>query len=241
MSKKSDELTFRKFFCWVVLTPIMLLIRWKRLNTFKKAVAAVWSVVFIFIVIPALRDFVKDTEDVDTAVQDQGTAKISASRSTDEVWGIDNYIENLRASDVLAGDAEFVDKKSGNRMKPAEEYTELENAMLLELTVESDGLDPEYLTELAYRIAEKICKQKRDFALANVYISFIDRNGDMYRDSTNFALGINTISGFFENEQVEKSPRSFFRWIEDHFTLPEDDDFLYENESWTLLSEKARP
>jgi hypothetical protein len=241
LSKKNDELTFRKFFCWVVLTPIMLLIRWKRLNTFKKAVAAVWSVVFIFIVIPAMRDFVKDTEDVDTVVQDQGTAKISASRSTDEVWSIEDYIENLRASDVLAGDARFTDKKSGNSIEPAEKFTRMENAMLLQLTVECDGLDPEYVTELAYRIAERIHKQKRDFALANVSISFIDRNGNMYRDSTNFGLGINTISGYFENAQVEKSPRSFFRWIEEHFTLPEDDDFLYENESWTLLSEKSRP
>lgn len=241
LSKQSHELTFRKFFCWVVLTPIMLLIHWKRLGVFKKAVAAVWSVVFIFVVIPYFIETDKESHAVDTAARDQGVGRISAPRSTDDVWSVENYIENLRASDVLVGDAEFADKKSGNSIKPAEGHTEMENAMLLELTVESDGLDPEYLTELAYRISERIYRQKRDFALANVYISFIDRNGNQYRDSTNFGLGINTISGFFEDEQVEKSPRSFFRWIEDHFTLPEDDDFLYENESWTLLSEKSKP
>ena len=242
LKKKSNELSAWKFSFWVVLTPIMLLLNWYRLNAFKKVVAIVWSFLLIFKVVPSIYDSSEETRRAESVTQDQeGEIETLPPQRIDEVWSIGDYVENLRASDVLVGDAEFVDKKMGNSIQPVEEPTEMENPMLLQLTVESDGLNPEDLTEIAYRISERVYKQKRDFVLASVYISFIDRNGDIYRDSTNFSLGINTISGFFEDAQVEKSPQSFFQWIEDHFTLPEDDDFLVENESWTLLSEKSNP
>ncbi|BBI30771.1 hypothetical protein [Cohnella abietis] len=125
-------------------------------------------------------------------------------------------------------------------MIPGEGPTKIKNAMQLNLSIDVDSLDPELLKMLAFRISMRIKDQKRDFELTNIYLSFVDKNGNENRDWQNFGLGINVITGYFK-QPTKTSPDNFYQWVEDQFMLSEDDNWLMENEAWTTLSEKSRP
>jgi len=109
--------TLGKFALWIILPPVMLFLCWRKLGFIGKLAAIAWTFGFVFfVIIPITLRILPESGDVDPIGREQGNREAAAfSRTdvverTDDVWSVGNYLENLRASDVLVGDARCADR-----------------------------------------------------------------------------------------------------------------------------------
>lgn len=118
--------------------------------------------------------------------------------------------------------------------------------------------DRELMKEVAFRVSHLIHKNedKIDFNIASVRIIFPNPKNEQGVGGHNFAIGINTIREYFKKPRSEKAGissatgkvvtvdfcyESFYEFIEDNFTLPENMELLLEDEAWTTISKRAIP
>lgn len=198
---------------------------------------------------------------VNEAIQNKGE---ETKQKDDSKWTKDNIVSLLQKNKVLDKGMSFSDKLDGSKIYQQDSSfygkTNIQNAYCLQLTInlnEKQVLDKEVLKKTAFNIAKVINDNstKFDFNINLVRITFGNFDKNQYGDNmNNFSIGINTIKNYFseprstsvgvsgatgEVKQIDFDKESFYKWIEDNFTLPEDNSVLAENNSWTTLSSKG--
>lgn len=201
----------------------------------------------------------KAKEEEEATAQEEAKAK-----KEDSKWTKDNIVSLVQKNEVLDKGMSFSDKLDGSKIYQQDSSfygkTDIQNAYCLELTInlnEKQVLDKEVLKNTTFNIAKVINDNstKFDFNINLVRITFGNFDKNQYGDNmNNFAIGINTIKNYFseprstsvgisgatgDEKQIDFDKESFYKWIEDNFTLPEDNSVLAENNSWTTLSSKG--
>lgn len=198
---------------------------------------------------------------VNEAVQKKNA---ETKQKDDSKWTKDNIVNLLQKNNVLDKGMNFCDNLDGSKVYQHDDSfygkTNIQNAYGLELTInlnEKQIQDKELLKQTAFNIAKAINdnSSKLDFNIDLVRITFGNFKNNQYGDNVNnFCIGINTIKNYFseprstsvgvsgatgEVKQIDFDKETFYKWIEDNFTLPEDKSVLAENNSWTTLSSKG--
>ncbi len=184
-----------------------------------------------------------------------------------EVWTKENIVENLNKLNVLNDKGKFTDYKYGSKVYEHDDATDgktnIQNSHSLHLSIISnEGIkitDKDICSEIVFNIVYELYKHKEnmDFDISLVGIKFYNSDGvskTTGSDWDNFYLGINTINNYFSEVRIDKQgistlngsivktdfdALSFYKWIEDHFTYPEDLSILAEDTSWTTVSKMS--
>lgn len=190
--------------------------------------------------------------------------KVQEETKANLKWTKENIVALLKENNVLDKDMNFCDNLDGSKVyvhdNSIDGKTNVQNAYSLHLTIdlnEKQIKDKELLKKIAFNISKVINdnSSKIDFNINFIRITFGDFKNNQYGENlNNFNIGINTIKNYFseprstsvgvsgatgEVKQIDFDKESFFKWIEDNFTLPEDNSVLAENNSWTTLSSKG--
>lgn len=193
--------------------------------------------------------------------------KNKIEQKTNEKWTKDNIVCKLNELNVLNNMGSFINIMNGSKVYKLDTSidgkTNIKNPIKLELSIIStDNIiitDKEICTKIVYNIVYQLNqnKNKMDFNLCLVGVHFYNANGISKTTKSNwdnFYLGVNTIQNYFTNPRTNKiaiseingslnnldfDSDSFYKWIEDNFTLPEDPAVLAENTSWSTISSKS--
>ncbi|WP_068963894.1 hypothetical protein [Desulfosporosinus sp. BG] len=184
------------------------------------------------------------------------------SAQANEKWTKENIINKLKVDEVLEKEVDFIYTGIGSIVEPHDTSmgkTNLKNAYTMELSVAKNGktiTNDSQRKEVAFNIAKAINDNfsKIDFNLSEVVIHFADTDNPLGFGGGNFDLGINTIKNYFSKPRSQSGyidgssgevvaldfdSASFYKWIENNFTMPEDHSVLTENYSWTTMSQKG--
>ncbi len=177
-----------------------------------------------------------------------------------EKWTNDNIVEAIMNSGDFDRNIKFCSNLDGSRIYAHDESfygkTNMKDAYCLQLTVnvnKKKATDIEFLKKVTFEIIKTINdnSSKINFNINLIRIVFGDFSTNKQGEFiSNFCVGINkiknyfseprcsktyisTITGAIENEEFDYE--SFYKWIEDNLTIPEDNSILAENISWTTL------
>ena len=191
--------------------------------------------------------------------------KVNGEIQLDEEWTKENIIKQFSISNVLDRGLQFSNKNFGSKVIPHDESsygeTNIKDAYCLELTLTLEGEtihDENLMKETVFEIGRFINDNynKMDFNLCIVGIHF-DNVENLYgAGGDNFYIGTNILTNYFSEPRSNKvgisggtgdiieidfDYDSFYEWIENNFSLPEDYSVLSEDTSWTTISIKAIP
>ncbi|NLK98860.1 MAG: hypothetical protein GX272_12430 [Epulopiscium sp.] len=184
-----------------------------------------------------------------------------------EIWTKENIVEKLNSLKVLNNKGKFNDYGDGSKVyvhnDSTDGKTKIDNPYSLQLSIISEQgtriTDKEICSEIVFNIVHELYKHREniDFNISSVHIVFYNTDGiskTTGSDWDNFHLGINTINNYFSKPRADKvgistvdgsiteikfDSSSFYQWIEDNFTQPEDLSVLAEDMSWTTTSSKG--
>lgn len=179
-------------------------------------------------------------------------------------WTKENTIKKLNESQILEDIAKFTDIGFGTNVKEhdTDNYgkTSIENPYVIELSIISTNNSKisniESMKEIVFNIVQEIQDNKEnfDYNLCLICFHFVNTDNQYGFGGENFFIGSNIINNYFKEARtditgisgIDGSVKkiyfdsiSFYQWIEDNLTYPEELSIWAENTSWTTISDKS--